>query len=111
MFSSHIAKYFSNSIREDGLLAVSLFGVVYAPGSAGTTQEIFMDATQNHYGSFGYYSPMVFLGKKRYVKDTFLFPLLQQLAWERKYADLLFMTDSPEEIVDFIKQHPPINAS
>lgn len=111
VFSSHIAKYFSNSIREDGLLAVSLFGVVYAPGSAGTTQEIFMDATQNHYGSFGYYSPMIFLGKKRYVKDTFLFPLLQQLAWERKYANLLFMTDSPEEIVDFIKQHPPINAS
>ncbi len=111
LFASHIAKYFSNSIREDGLLSISLFGVVYATGSAGTTQEIFMDATQNHYGSFGYYSPMVFLSKKRYLKDTFLFPLLQQLAWDRKYAELLYITDSPEEVVRFIIQHPPLKAN
>ena len=111
LFASHIAKYFSNSIREDGLLAISLFGVIYAPGSAGTTQEIFMDATQNHYGSFGYYSPMIFFGKKRYMKDTLLFPLLQQLAWDRTYAELLFLTDSPEDVVKFIKQHPPIRAN
>ena len=111
LFASHIAKYFSNSIREDGLLAISLYGIVYAPGSAGTTQEIFMDATQNHYGSFGYYSPMIFLGKKRYMKDTFLFPLLQQLAWGRKYADMLCITDSPEEVVRLIQQHPPFRAT
>ena len=111
LFASHIAKYFSNSIREDGLLAISLYGVIYAPGSAGTTQEIFMDATQNHYGSFGYYSPMVFLGRKRYLKETFLFPILQQLAWGRKYEDMLFVTDAPEEIVAFIKQHPPVKAA
>ncbi|MDY0091877.1 MAG: hypothetical protein RBT80_04180 [Candidatus Vecturithrix sp.] len=111
LFASHIAKYFSNSIREDGLLAISLYGVIYAPGSAGTTQEIFMDATQNHYGSFGYYSPMVFLGRKRYLKDTFLFPVLQQLAWGRNYADMLLVTDSPEKIVEFIKQHPPVKAT
>jgi predicted Rossmann-fold nucleotide-binding protein len=111
LFATHIAKYFSNSIREDGLLAVSLFGVIYAPGSAGTTQEIFMDATQNHYGSFGYYSPMVFLGRKRYLKDTFLYPLLQQLAQGRKYAEMLFITDVPEEVVEFIRRHPPIKRS
>ncbi|MCP4402110.1 MAG: hypothetical protein GY801_33010 [bacterium] len=108
LFANHIAKYFSNSIREDGLLAISLFGVIYAPGSAGTTQEIFMDATQNHYGSFGYYTPMIFFGKKRYLKDTFLFPVVQQLAWGRKYSELLFVTDSPEEILKLVKQHPPI---
>ncbi len=111
LFASHIAKYFSNSIREDGLLAISLYGVVYATGSAGTTQEIFMDATQNHYGSFGYYSPMIFFGKRRYMKETFLFPLLQQLAWGRPYADLLFITDSPEEVAALIAQHPPRRVS
>ena len=108
LFANHIAKYFSNSIREDGLLSISLFGVIYAPGSAGTTQEIFMDATQNHYGSFGYYTPMIFLGKRRYLKETFLFPVVQQLAWGRKYAELLFLSDSPEEVLKLIKQHPPI---
>ena len=111
LFADHIAKYFSNSIREDGLLAISLFGVIYAPGSAGTTQEIFMDATQNHYGSFGYYTPMIFFGKRRYLKETFLFPVLQQLAWGRKYSELLFVTDSPEEVLKLVKQHPPIKVS
>ena len=62
LFATRIAKYFSNGIREDVLLAVSIHGVVFAPGSAGTTQEVFMDATQNHYATFGWYSPMVFLG-------------------------------------------------
>ena len=108
LFATHIAKYFSNSIREDGLLAISLFGIVYAPGSAGTTQEIFMDATQNHYGSFGYYSPMIFFGKERYLKDTLLYPLVRQLSWGRRYADMLSITDEPEEIVQFIQHHPPL---
>ena len=43
-FASHIAKYFSNSIREDGLLTVATGGIVFAPGDAGTMQEIFQDA-------------------------------------------------------------------
>src|SRR5690606_4224567 len=49
LFASSIAKYFSNSIREDTLLAICLYGIVFAPGSAGTTQEIFQEAAQNHY--------------------------------------------------------------
>ncbi len=107
LFATHIAKYFSNSIREDTLLAVSLYGIVCAPGSAGTTQEIFMDATQNHYGTFNYYSPMVFLGRHRYEIETLIFPLLKQLAWGRMYYDLLFITDEPAEVLQFLKQNPP----
>ena len=108
LFASQIAKYFSNSIREDTLLAISLYGVIYSPGSAGTTQEIFMDATQNHYGTFNYYSPMIFLGKERYEVKTFLYPLLRQLSWGRKYYDLLHITDEPIEILDFLKKNEPI---
>lgn len=108
LFSTHIAKYFSNSIREDTLLAICLYGIVCAPGSAGTTQEIFMDAAQNHYCTFNYYSPMVFLGTKRYEIDTLIFPLLKQLAYGREYFDLLCCTDEPEEILNFLIKHPPI---
>ncbi len=107
LFASHIAKYFSNSIREDTLLALSLYGIVFAPGSAGTTQEIFMEAAQNHYGTFNYFSPMVFLGRQRYEIDTLIFPLLRQLAWGRKYYSLLHITDEPSEVVDFLLRHPP----
>ena len=46
-FATAVAKYFSNSIREDGLLAIATHGVIYTPGAAGTIQEVFMDATQN----------------------------------------------------------------
>lgn len=108
LFASQIAKYFSNSIREDGLMTICLYGVVFAPGSAGTTQEIFMDATQNHYGTIGYYSPMIFLSRKRYLKETFIFPLLQQLAWNTNYEKMLYITDSPQEVMQFIKDHPPM---
>ena len=111
LFASHIAKYFSNSIREDTLLAISLYGIICAPGSAGTTQEIFMDATQNHYGTFNYYSPMIFLGKERYEIQISIFPLLKQLSWGRTYHDLLFLTDEPMEILDFLRKHPPIKVS
>ena len=80
LFATQIAKYFSNSIREDGLLAICMHGVIFAPGSAGTTQEIFMDAVQNHYGSLGFISPMVFLGRERYCEETELYPLVRRLA-------------------------------
>lgn len=108
LFASHIAKYFSNSLREDTLLAISLYGIVFAPGSAGTTQEVFMDATQNHYGTFNYYSPMVFLGTHRYQIDTLIYPLLKQLAYGHTYADLLHITDEPREVVSFLRKHPPV---
>ncbi len=108
IFATHIAKYFSNSIREDTLLAISLHGIIFAPGSAGTTQEIFMDAAQNHYGTYNYYSPMIFLGRQRYEIDTLIFPLLRQLSWGRDYHKLLFITDTPQKIVQFLQKHPPI---
>ena len=111
LFSPHIAKYFSNSLREDGLLAIAMHGVVYAPGSAGTTQEIFMDATQNHYATFDLVSPMVFLGKERYQEETGLYPTIQRLAEGRPYQKLLHLCDDPSEAVEWILSHPPIQPS
>ena len=107
LFSRYVAKYFSNSIREDGLLAIATFGVIYAPGSAGTTQEIFMDATQNHYATFDWISPMIFLGKKRYTEDTMLFPCISQLAEGKKYAEMLLCTDDESEVCAAIASYEP----
>lgn len=111
LFATAIAKYFSNSIREDTLLAVSLHGVVFAPGSAGTTQEIFMEATQNHYGTFNFYSPMVFLGRQRYEVDTMIYPLVKQLSEGQAYHALLTLVDEPEDVVAFLKANGPIRRS
>ncbi|MFH1284088.1 MAG: hypothetical protein ABIH78_00670 [Candidatus Peregrinibacteria bacterium] len=110
LFATKIAKYFSNSIREDILLAVALHGIIYAPGSAGTLQEIFADAAQNHYMSFGYVSPMIFFGKKFWSEESPVFELLQKVSEGYKYHDMLAISDDPDEIVKFIKEHPPVGA-
>ena len=110
-FASHIAKYFSNSIREDGLLAVATAGIVFAPGGAGTMQEIFQDAAQNAYRVFGR-SPMAFLGRRHYCDDTGLYPALQRQAERLGFADLLSVADEPAEILDrFPARASPLAAS
>ncbi|MDF1753008.1 MAG: hypothetical protein P1U89_09560 [Verrucomicrobiales bacterium] len=106
-FSTWIAKYFSNSIREDGLLSIAEYGVIFSPGSAGTVQEIFQDATQNHYGTFGQVSPMVFLNKSHYTQSG-IFPTLKKLAGDRQYSGFISMADDPAEVVSFIESHPPV---
>jgi predicted Rossmann-fold nucleotide-binding protein len=97
-FASHIAKDFSNSIREDGLLAVATAGIVFAPGGAGTMQEIFQDAAQNADRIFGR-SPMAFLDTQHYCEDTGLYPALQRQAERLGFADLLSVSDELEEIL------------
>jgi predicted Rossmann-fold nucleotide-binding protein len=97
-FASHIAKYFSNSIREDGMLAVATAGIVFAPGGAGTMQEIFQDAAQNAYRVFGR-SPMAFLDSRHYCEETGLYPALERQAHRLGFADLLSVGDEPDEIL------------
>jgi len=98
-FASHIAKYFSNSIREDGLLAVATAGIVFAPGGAGTMQEIFQDAAQNADRIFGR-SPMAFLDTRHYCLETGLYPALERQATRLGFTDLLSVSDEPEQILD-----------
>ena len=108
VFSRHIAKYFANSLREDGLLAVATSGVIYAKGSAGTMQEVFMDLCQNHYATFKYISPMVFLDRQYYEEETLVYPMLQRFAAGRKYQEFLGIFDDVNDVVEFIEAHPPI---
>jgi predicted Rossmann-fold nucleotide-binding protein len=98
-FASHIAKYFSNSIREDGMLAVASAGIVFAPGGAGTMQEIFQDAAQNAYRTFGR-SPMAFLDNRHYSLETGLYPALERQAARLGFADLLSIGDEPKQLLE-----------
>jgi predicted Rossmann-fold nucleotide-binding protein len=99
LFATHIAKYFSNSIREDGMLAVATAGIVFAPGGAGTMQEIFQDAAQNAYRTFGR-SPMAFLDTRHYCVETGLFPALERQAARLGFADLLTVGDEPDQLLE-----------
>ena len=100
-FATDIAKYFDNSIRENTILTVAFGGIVFTPGSAGTMQEVFQEAVQNHYLSFGYASPMVFLGRKYWTEDMPVYPFLEQMMQEGRYKNLqLKLTDSSHEVVE-----------
>ena len=91
------------------MLAIARHGVVFAPGSAGTVQEVFMDACQNHYATFGQVSPMAFLGRTFWTDNLPVFPLLHELAGQRPYADYLCLADSVDQILTFIQAHPPLD--
>ena len=108
IFATHIAKYFANSVREDGLLAIAHHGVVFTPGSAGTVQEIFQDGAQNHYRTSGVISPMVFLGKKFWSENLPAYDLLLKVSKGRDYEKMITITDSIDSAVDFIQSNPPV---
>ena len=104
-FATHIAKYFDNSIREDGILTIAKGGIIYSPGSAGTLQEIFQDAVQNHYLSFGYASPMVFLDSDYWTTQMPVYPLLEELLSKGRYKNLILsIADNEDDIITEIRK-------
>src|SRR5262249_40778586 len=86
-------------IREDGMLAVATAGIVFAPGGAGTMQEIFQDAAQNAYRTFGR-SPMAFLDTRHYCAETGLYPALERQAARLGVADLRSAGDEPGQMLE-----------
>ena len=109
VFASGVAKYFSNAIREDILLAVGTEGVVYLEGSAGMRQEIFQDAAQNHFATYCRQRPMIFLGRRTFG-DSGLFALVRRYAAQSPAGDYsagLTLTDDEGDVVPFLQAHPP----
>lgn len=103
-FASHIAKYFANATREDGLLARSNAGVVFLPGAAGTVQEIFDNATPNYYESRGEPTPMVLVDRAHWTERLPTWPLLQALARERSMESRIALVDRIEEAPEALKR-------
>lgn len=106
-FASHLAKYFSNSLREDGLLAIATDGVVYAPGRAGTVQEVFQDATQNAYRIVrDRFSPMAFLDTDGCWSERLLVaPLLRELFGDAAFDAHVCTSTEPAELLAFLDLH------
>jgi len=102
-FATDIAKYFDNSVREDGVVTIAKGGIIYTPGSAGTMQEIFQDAAQNHYESEGYASPMIFMGKDYYTNVMPAYKILKDLSNRGVYKNMILtISDDNDEIIEAI---------
>jgi hypothetical protein len=104
LFSSHIAKYFSNSMREEGLIAIGGHGVVIASDTPGTVREVFQAAEQNSYWVADRRSPMILLE----AQAASAFELLIRYARRDGYADLVRSFADPKEAVDYLVRTPPI---
>jgi predicted Rossmann-fold nucleotide-binding protein len=103
VFAEGIAKYFSNAVREDGLLARSNAGVVVMPGAAGTVQEVFQLATRLYYARGSSTPPvMVLVGFDHWVDTLPVWPLLRAMAEGRGMADRMHLVDDPAEAVGLL---------
>jgi predicted Rossmann-fold nucleotide-binding protein len=99
-FSTHIAKYFANSIREDGLLQIADCGVVFVRGGPGTVQEVFQDAAINTYATPEERAPMVFLGREFFTTSgIWELARAEAATAEPPYEHLLSLVDEVDEVV------------
>lgn len=100
--ATHIAKYFQNSIREDGLLAIARQGIICMEGKAGTIQEIFQDGAINYYRTSGRMSPMVIFGSAYWTRTFPVVGVLKGLFGE-SFAGSFLVTDDEEAAAGFIE--------
>ena len=99
-FAQLVAKFFSNALREDLLLAHSRDGLVVLPGAAGTVQEVFQLATRLYYevdGAGRPLCPLVLVGRQHWTGRLPVWPLLQALGEGRPMAGALHLVDTVEE--------------
>ncbi|MGG5258569.1 LOG family protein [Phycicoccus avicenniae] len=100
VFCDGIAKYFSNAIREDGLLARCTAGVVVLEGAAGTVQEVFQAATPLYYAAEDAPLPhLVLVGVRHWTEVVPVWPALEALAAGRPMAERVHLVDDVTDAV------------
>ena len=104
-FSSVVAKYFRNAIREDVLLEVCRGGIVFLPGAAGTVQEVFQAACANYYADESDVAPMLFVGREYWTETLPAWPLVSALAEGRPLARAARLVDHTAEVHELLT-HP-----
>ena len=97
VFSTQIAKYFSNAQREAVLLVVASGGTVVMPGAAGTVQEIFQEACEGYYGAREKAAPLVLWGSEFWTNKLQAWPLLLALSIGSPLEGKVHLVDSVEE--------------
>jgi predicted Rossmann-fold nucleotide-binding protein len=103
VFCDGIGKYFSNAIREDGLLARTTAGLVVLEGAAGTVQEIFQAVTPLYYaGADRQLPPLVLVGERHWTVKVPVWPALQALGRERELGTAVHLVDDPADAVALV---------
>jgi predicted Rossmann-fold nucleotide-binding protein len=105
LFAARIAKMFSNAVREEQILKLSRGGLVFAPGKAGTVQEVFQAVTMTFYGTVKSSGPFVFLGRRFWTEQLPIGELLRPLLAMSPLGDqtgLIHITDDLDEAAQLL---------
>ncbi len=102
VFAGHIAKYFSNALREDVLLHRARGGIVYLPGAAGTVQEIFQAVTPNYYGDAATQVPMILVGTEHWTEHLPVWDVLRSLGRDRQMQHSVHLVDTVEDAAGLV---------
>lgn len=103
VFCNGIAKYFSNAIREDGLLARSSAGLIVLHGAAGTVQEIFQSITPLYYAEAQRtLPPLVLVGVDHWSREVPVWHAIEALGRERGMGQVVHLVDSIDEAADLV---------
>ena len=109
VFCDVIAKYFSNAIREEGLLARSTAGVVVLDGAAGTVQEIFQAVTPLYYArDDAPLPPLVLVGREHWTETVPVWPALQALTRGRRMEQAVHLVETVDEVLPLL---PSVSAA
>ena len=107
VFCDAIAKYFSNAVREEGLLARSNAGVVVLDGAAGTVQEIFQAVTPLYYAPPGApLPPLVLVGREHWTERIPVWPAIEALAACRPMAAAIHLVDTIDDVLPLLTPLP-----
>jgi predicted Rossmann-fold nucleotide-binding protein len=107
-FATNIAKYFQNSVREDGTLSICTHGIIFIAGGGGTAQEIFQDGCLNFYAEQP--APMIFYdadGRDFWTNEVPAVAALRALLGIQKRDACVFVTGNAAEIVACVKAFQP----
>ncbi|MEO7420828.1 MAG: Rossmann fold nucleotide-binding protein [Ornithinibacter sp.] len=106
-FCTGIAKYFSNAVREDGLLARCTAGIIVLPGAAGTVQEVFQAATRLYYSPDAAPAPppLVLVDHAHWTRTLPVWPALRALARGRAMQDAVHLVADVDEALALLS--PP----
>lgn len=103
VFGDAIAKYFSNAVREDALLAGSHDAIIVLEGAAGTVQEIFQSVTPMYYAKPGTSLPhLILVGVEQWTSTIPVWAALTALADGKEMSTKIHLVDTPNEALDIV---------
>lgn len=107
VFADAIAKFFSNALREEALVADPARPVIVLPGAAGTVQEIFQAMTPRYYATQRP-APLVLIGREHWEREVPVWTPLRSLAHGRAAQPAVHLVDDIEQAVALVDpgEHP-----